>query len=306
MKKFKKTLVYEFEGSTALKDIATEFSDEVIHKTAPDDYKDLLKPEDFVNVECFLTDVFDNFKNDLFDLDSLKYVGANFSDLAMFDVDFLQSKGVEVKNIKGQATEPVVQFMLSVLLNVSRKTTESLKFAKDGGHGFSDFKGTELGSHTVGVYGLGSIGKRFAEIMQYFGSEIKHTSQTEKDGFTKVSLDQLANNSDVLVVTVPLTEKIKASITTDVLAKLNKNAVILCPTRLDVINVPDLISYLKDNQKSTFWMDGNHGDAWNEYHEELLKLDNFLVTPGNGFFTEENRPRALELTKNNLINYLNG
>lgn len=304
MKNFSKTLVYEFEGSTALKEMATEFSDEVIYKAAPDDYKDLLTKEDFKGVGCFITDVFDNFNNNLFDLEHLKYVGTNFTDLAMFDVAFLKENGVAVQNIKGQATEPVSQFMLSILLNTIRKTSNSLKYAKDGGHGFSNFKGIELGSRNIGVYGLGSIGKRFAEICSYFGSEIKHCSQTEKDGFNKVSLNELAIDTDVLVITVPLTEETKSSIKKENLEKLNDEAIILCPTRLDVLNTSDLIEYLKSRPETTFWMDGNHGDAWDEYHDELLKLDNFLVTPGNGFFTEENRPRALKLTKANVQEYL--
>ena len=108
----------------------------------------------------------------------------------------------------------------------------------------------------------------------------------------------------MLVITVPLTNETKGSITKKLLNKLNKNAVILCPTRLDVLEMEDLLFYLKTNTDSTFWMDGNHGDAWDNYHKELLKLDNFLVTPGNGFFTHENSPRALELTKNNVKKFL--
>lgn len=304
MEKFTKTLVYEFEGSKALKEIAADFSEEVIYKTAPDDYKDLLTKGDFEGVECFLTDVFDNFNNELFDFSNLKYIGTNFTDLAMFDVDFLKSKGVEVRNIKGQATEPVAQFMLSVLLNVNRKTNKALEYAKKGGHGFGDFKGTEIGSKDIAVYGLGSIGKRFADIMRFFGATVVHNSNSEKDGYKLVPLNELTADKNILVITVPLTDETKASITANHLEKINEGALILCPTRLDVINTPDLITFLKDNPQSSFWMDGNHGDAWNEYHEELLKLDNFLVTPGNGFFTEENRPRALELTKGNMINYL--
>jgi len=304
MKKFTKTLVYEFEGSNDLTKLAEEFSNKVTTKTASDDYKDLLTKKDFSGVECFLTDVFDNFNNELFDLNDLEYIGTNFTDLAMFDVAFLEKNGVSVKNINGQATEPVSQFMLSILLNIMRKTAESLAYAKQGGHGFSNFKGTELGSKHVAVYGLGSIGKRFADTCANFGATITHASRSDKDGYERKELNKLINKADVLVITVPLTENTKGSITGELLSKINNDAIILCPTRLDVLDVSALIDYLKSNPQSTFWMDGNHGDAWDKYHAELLKLENFLVTPGNGFFTEENRPRALELTRGNINQFL--
>lgn len=304
MQKFKKALVYEFEGSADLTELVKPFAEKVITKHANDDYKDLLTQENFKDVDCFITDIFDNFKNELFDLKTLKYVGTNFTDLAMFDVEFLEKNGVTVKNIKGQATEPVAEFMLSVLLNIIRKTDKALEYAKNGGHGFSDFKGTEIGSKNVAVYGLGGIGGRFADICHYFGASVSYTSRTTRSDYTQKELNELTEDVDVLVVTVPLTDETRGTITKEILEKLNEEAVILCPTRLDVLNTPELVQYLKENPKSTFWMDGNHGDAWEAHHKELLELDNFLVTPGNGFFTKENRPRAHNLTKTNIESYL--
>lgn len=304
MARFKKALVYEFEGSTDLSELVHPFADVVVTKHAEDDYQNLLTQQDFKEVDCFVTDIFDHFKNELFGLDTLKYIGANFTDLSMFDVAFLEKNGVVVKNIKGQATESVAQLMLSILLNVLRKTNKALEFAKEGGHGFGDFKGTEIGSQNVAVYGLGSIGKRFADICHYFGSSIRYTSHTKEGDYTQKELSHLTEDADVLAITVPLTDETKGTITKAILDKLNEEAAVLCPARLDIVHVPDLIAFLKERPGSTFWVDGNHGEAWDAYHQGLLKLDNFLVTPGNAFFTKENRPRAYERTKQNMQRFL--
>jgi len=307
MKKFKKALVYEFEGSDDLTKIAQEYSEEVVTITATDDYQNVLTADNLTGVDFFLVGVFDIFKNEYYDLETLKYIAIDWTGMSMIDLDFLADNNIQIDNINGQASAGVSELMLNMLLNLIRHTPEALAYAKAGGESFAGFKGREIGSKTIGIYGLGSIGSRFAEICNFFGASVRYTTQSEKNvPYQKVELTNLSNGADVFVVSTAVTPETRDTIGVEILKDLNKEGVILCPGTFEVFKINELYDFLLKRTDVKFWSDVNQSPEWKECKEKFLALPNFYVTPHCGFFTNENRARALELTEMNIKNFSKG
>jgi len=304
MKKFKKALVYEFEGSDDLTKMAQVHAEEVTTITAADDYQNVLTAEHLKGVDFFLAGVFDDFKNEYYDLDTLRYIAIDWTDMSMFDLDFLAANNIQIDNVNGHATTGVSELMFNMLLNLVRHTPEAMVYAKADGESFAGFKGTELGSKTVAIYGLGSIGQRFAEICEFFGSDIRYNSQSDKDvAHTNTEFAELTQGTDVLAVTTAVTPETRSSLGKNWLGRLSEDAVILSPGTFEVFNIPELFDFLTERQDVKFWSDVNQSEEWKACKEKFLALDNVYVTPHTGFFTKENRARALALTKANIENY---
>jgi|GEM_PF-3013279 len=305
IKPFKKALVYEFEGSDDLTKMAQEYAEEVDTITATDDYQNVLTAEHLKGVDFFLVGVFDDFKNEYYDLDTLKYIAIDWTGMSMIDLDFLESNNITINNVTGQATAGVSELMLNMMLNMIRKTPEAMKYAKADGESFAGFKGTEIGSKTVAVYGLGSIGTRFAEICEFFGADILYHSRTDKEVvYQNVSFEKLTYDADVLAITSAITDETRNSLGTDFMKGLNQDAVILCPGTFEVFKIDELYDFLVARPDVKFWSDVNQSPEWKECKEKYLALDNVYVTPHSGFFTEENRGRALALTKANIEKFI--
>jgi lactate dehydrogenase-like 2-hydroxyacid dehydrogenase len=304
MKKFKKALVYEFEGSDDLTKMAQEYAEEVTTVTATDDYQNVITVDHLKGVDFFLGGVFDDFKNEYYDLDTLKYIAIDWTGMSMIDLDFLAANNIQIDNVNGHATAGVSELMLNMLLNLIRHTPQAMVYAKADGESFAGYKGTELGSKTVSIYGLGSIGQRFAEICEFFGSDIRYNSQSDKKVIYKnIGFDELVKGADVLAVTTAVTPKTRNSLGKDWLSGLSQDAVILSPGTFEVFNIPELYDFLIARPDVKFWSDVNQSKEWKECKEKFLALDNVYVTPHTGFFTKENRARALALTKANIDNY---
>jgi len=99
MKKFSKILLYDFSRDEELISKLEEYTDNIQLIQASDDYQDVLKKEDFVGVDCFVVNVFDNFHDEFFHEGELKVVFTMFTDNSMFNLELLQEQGIKIYNI---------------------------------------------------------------------------------------------------------------------------------------------------------------------------------------------------------------
>ena len=305
MKPFKKALVYEFEGDTGLSQLAHRYAEEVNVITSPDDYQGVLIAEHLKSVDWFLVGVFDDFKNEFYDLETLQLVCIDWTGVDNIDHQFLTENGVSFLNTRGQATEGVAQLMLNMTFNLLRNTPEAMTYAKADGDSFNVFKGYELGSRTVAVRGLGDIGGRYAEMCDFFGAKIKYTNRSQKDTpYEAVDFIELTTDADIFANTTGVTEETANSIKKEHLQALNQNAIILSPGSFQTFVANDLYEFLVERPDVKFWWDVEQTKVWVANKERFLALDNVYVTPHTGFFTHENRPRALKLVRENIENYL--
>jgi len=138
---------------------------------------------------------------DLNKIKNLKAVCLQTTSFNWIDTKFLQSKSIPVINLRGFSTEAVAEWAFMMTLNVARKipliTQQNWKYDT------TIHTGIELKGRTVGIIGLGAIGKRIAEISQAFGMNVIYWSKNSRDSkFKYVSLNKLMQTADVIYPTL--------------------------------------------------------------------------------------------------------
>ncbi|MGC9343119.1 MAG: D-2-hydroxyacid dehydrogenase, partial [Bacteroidales bacterium] len=172
------------------------------------------------------------------------------------DLDFAEKKGIQVKNVKGYSTESVAQHTFSLLLYLVNHPSYYDNYVKSGAYAKSDIfthfaqPFWELSGKRLGIIGLGTIGRRVAQIAQGFGMEVVFYSTTGRNNninYKRFDLDTLLATSDVISIHSPLTEQTKNLIDYQRMKKMRPCAIILNTGRGGIINEADLARALNEN-----------------------------------------------------------
>ena len=176
-------------------------------------------------------------------LPALRYVGVLATGYDNVDCAAAREKGVVVTNVPGYSTDSVAQLVFALLLELCHQTghhsdtVKAGRWANQPYYCYWDSPLIELAGKTMGIFGLGKIGRRTAQIAQAFGMKVIACSRTKKDvpGVTWVGFDELLRESDVLSLSSPLTDQTRGLINADALAKMKKTAYLINTSRGGVI-----------------------------------------------------------------------
>lgn len=210
-----------------------------------------------------------------------------------------REQGVLVANIPGYSTEAVAEHLLGLLLGISKNIFATLNVADNHIVGF------ELKDKTIGVIGLGNIGKRFAEIMNFFGATVitynrsKKNSKIAKD----VSLDYLLNQSDVVCITCSVNDSSKNLLNESNIKKLKKGAILIGST-WGIIEEQALATAISSGIISAVSFDA--AIEANDKISSALKQGKVYLTPHIAYNTFESEVRQLDICVENILEFING
>lgn len=147
---------------------------------------------------------------------ALKLVCVAATGVNNIDVEYAASKGIPVRNVAGYSTDSVAQSTFMHILSLAGGATyfdESVKsgsYSRSGMFTDPNWNWTELAGKTIGIIGMGNIGRKVAAIAQAFGMEVCYysTSGTAhcKD-YPCLTLEELLKVSDIVSVHAPLNER---------------------------------------------------------------------------------------------------
>lgn len=155
--------------------------------------------------------------------------------------------------------------------------------------------------------GLGRIGMAIAKRAEAFGCTILYQGKSSKPGIPYAyysSVVDLAANSDVLVISCPLTEETEGSINREVLDALGPMGFLINIARGPIVDEAELIKALVEGRLGGAGLDVYE----NEPHvpAELMSMDNVVLTPHVGSATWETRTGMADLVVSNLQAYFSG
>ncbi|MCF8106692.1 MAG: hypothetical protein K9K64_14515 [Desulfohalobiaceae bacterium] len=199
-------------------------------------------------------------------------------------------EGISVAANPGAFAEPIAEHVLAMSLALAKSLVENHLLLARGR--FEQQKlNKALKNRICGVVGLGGNGKAVACLMKAVGMRvhaINRTGQSDLDidflGTVK-ELPFLLQNSDVLVLCVPLTRQTNNLITKQELRQMKQDAILINVARGDVINQRDLYQHLRDHPEfqagiDTWWVEpGTHGSFSVEH--PFFELPNLLGSPHN-------------------------
>ncbi|HID04322.1 MAG TPA: 3-phosphoglycerate dehydrogenase [Aigarchaeota archaeon] len=236
----------------------------------------------------------------------LRVVGRAGTGLDNIDLEKSEERGVAVVNTPEAPVNAVAELVIGLMIAVSRGIHVGDRLIRLGKWPKKHLVGTELHGKTLGVVGLGRIGRRVAEIARGFGMKILAYDVVEipkevLDALeTKlIPLDELLRNSDYITLHVPLTEETRHMINEEKLKIMKRSAFLINASRGAVIDEEALYKALKEG-----WIAGAALDVFE--HEppagsRLLELDNIVVTPHIGAQTKEAQELAATLLAERIV-----
>lgn len=215
-----------------------------------------------------------------------------------------------IANIPGFATEAVAEMIMGLIFSCSRKIMIGDREIREGTKVRGTLRGFELAPNTgfelshnkkAGIIGLGRIGSRVAEILQFFGVEVMTHNRTSKDvsGIKDVSLETLLSESDIVCVTCSMNKDSKNMINYDKLKLLKQNAV-LVGTTWGVVKTNDLVKFMKERIDVLFGFDAAFEGEDINLKKDIRSEQNIVLTPHIAFDTNEALIRQVDICISNI------
>lgn len=218
-----------------------------------------------------------------------------------------KDKGILISNVPGYATEAVAEHIMGLLLCVARETMVGDRDIRSGKKEKGRLQGIELKGRKIGIIGLGKIGMRVAELSAAFGMDVITYNRHKKScaWIKDVSLNELLSSSDVVCVSCPQNENSKGLLGKERLKLMKKDSILVGAT-WGVVVMDDLIPLLKSRYIRGAGFDvAIEGECINS-PQELLKLNNVVITPHIGYNTDEAAKRQIDICISNIEAFKKG
>ena len=165
----------------------------------------------------------------------------------------------------------------------------------------------ELAGKTLGIVGLGTIGKEVAAIANAFHMHViaYNRSQKEVEGVTQVGFEQLLSESDVVTVHCPLNQDSENLFNKETFMKMKPGALFVNTARGGVMVEQDLHDALESGHLGGACIDVLHIEPMEE-DCVLMNTKNCIITPHVAWAPLETRRRLMDIVSDNIRQYLNG
>lgn len=246
----------------------------------------------------------------------VKFIGVLATGYNVVDVNAAKAKNIPVCNVPTYGTDAVSQYVFALLLALCHRVEMHSETVFNGEWANSkDFcywhsPLVELAGKTIGIVGLGRIGKRTAEIAEAFGMKViaydPYPNQSfVTETFRYASLDELYANSDVISLHVPLFENTEGMINKKAISKMKDGVMIINTSRGPLIVEEDLVEALESKKVKGAALDVVSTEPIEE-NNVLLKAQNVIITPHIAWAPIESRQRLLDIAIDNLKAFIDG
>ena len=253
------------------------------------------------------------FEETFQDCPGLKFVGICRAATNQVDLQAAADHGVQVVNTPGRNAPAVAEHAFALMLSMARQIPKAHEYVTSGSWrhpvaGYTDFRGTELGSRTVGIVGMGAIGRTLAGLCIGFDMKVLAYDpylDYVPDGVLMADLHTLASESDFVSVHVPTTPDTTGLLDTEFFALMKPSAYLVNCSDYQIADEAALLDALRSRLIS--------GAAFDVFETQpiapdspLLKLDNVILTPHVGGATDETVERHSATMADDILRFVKG
>lgn len=232
------------------------------------------------------------------------------------DLEAATELGVPVANNPGWNAVTVAEHALMFMLVLLKKALFAYQETIQGRLKPPMFmqRVQELTGKTLGILGLGAIGKELAKITTGFGTRIlyyKPTRLTEGEevelGVEYCEFDRLLAASDILSIHMPLTDETRGMIGRKELAQMKTGAILINTSRREVVDEAALADALREGKLSGAGIDvPRPSEDITEIKNPLIGMENVMLTPHMAGGSRESMARAIAQVTENINRVLSG
>jgi glyoxylate reductase len=264
------------------------------------EYGDLRKPSDDAEALAVVAEAVDAETLERFP--RLRVVANYGAGYDLVDVDACRDRGVLVTNTPGVTSAATADLTLGLILAVRRRIAAGDRFVRSGGwgSGWADepLKGDEVSGATLGIVGLGRIGRAVARRAAGFEMRVLYTRRSADGDPAYRPLEELLAEADVVSLHVPLTDETRGFIDARHLALMRDGSCLVNTSRGQVVDEPALVAELVSGRlRAGLDVFANEPDV----PRELLELQNVVMTPHLGTATEATREAMTRVLVDNLL-----
>jgi len=244
---------------------------------------------------------------------NLLIVSSNGAGYDPVDVEACTAAGVLVVNQSGGNAHSVAEHALGMLLTLSKRIIQADRaLRREANVNRNALMGTEVQGKTIGIVGLGNVGRRIAALCRgllgmnvlAYDPYLSATEMAERGG-EKVTLDELLRRSDYVSISCPLTKESRGMIGAREFAAMQPHAYFITTARGFIHDEAALEAALREKKIA-----GSGLDVWGKEPppagHPLLKFDNVIVTAHTAGVTREARANMGRIAAEQMLDALDG
>lgn len=245
-------------------------------------------------------------------LPELRYIGVLATGVNVVDLEAAAQRGIVVTNVPNYGTDSVAQHVFALLLALTNAVAahdaavRAGRWSRGPDWSFTVTPLVELAGKTLGIVGLGSIGKRVARIGASLGMSVAAAHQSSMNRVLLpgvevqwMPLDELFGSVDVLSLHCPLTEQTRELVSPRRLGRMKPTSYLINTSRGPLVHEGALAAALQAGAIAGAGLDVLSVEPPLESNP-LLRAPRCVITPHVAWATAEARRRLLQLAANNL------
>ena len=247
----------------------------------------------------------------IFKSTGLKLIAVTATGYNIVDTDAAKKRGVVVSNVPGYGTDSVAQHTFALLLELTNHVGSNSDSVSRGDWSVSkDFcytvaPLTELAGKTLGIIGLGQIGRKVAEIGNAFGMKVIYSRSSGSNDPGALSIEKVFTESDVVSLHCPLTKSNHGFVNRSLLNRMKRSALLINTSRGQLINESDLAAALAEGSIQGAGLDVLSTEPPSP-DNPLIGIRGCIITPHNAWYSFEARQRIMSETALNIEKFLAG
>lgn len=248
----------------------------------------------------------------------VKFIALRSAGYNHVDIGAAKSLGLKVAHVPEYSPYAVAEHTVALMLALNRKLIRAHNRVMDLNFSLDGLTGFDLYGKTVGIIGMGKIGKVVAQIMKGFGCkllafDIAPDKKLEEDlsiEFTEI--DVLCRRSDIITLHTPLVESTRYLINKERLHQMKDGVMLINTSRGGLVDTKEVIDALKtgkigylgldvyEEEKGLFFEDHSENILQDDVIARLMTFKNVLITSHQAFLTHEALENISETTIHNL------
>jgi D-lactate dehydrogenase len=283
--------------------------------------------KEILNINILSTFIYSKIdKNVINSLKSLKYITTRSTGFDHIDLKYCTRKNILVSNVPTYGENTVAEHTFALILTLSRKIYPALERTKKGDFSLENLTGFDLKGKTLGVIGVGNIGRNVVRIAKGFEMNVlaydlkKDQKFAKKIGFKYVPLNYLLKNSDIVTLHVPYNKATHHLVNLKNLKLFKKGCYLINTARGGVCDTTALLKGLNEGIFAGIGLDVLEDEYFIKEERELLasafkktydlktalenhiliNQPNVIITPHNAFNSRDVLDKILDTTIKNI------